>query len=115
MEINSRANVGEKVLSKVRERELAKRQKTNKSPMEEKEKKVDKKVDKKVVEPKEKEKKVDKKVVEPKEKKVEQPKDKDKSLSLNNKISEVSKISLKNKKEIDGLSKKLDKVLSKLK
>tara|TARA_R110000824_G_scaffold42093_1_gene124408 strand:- start:16 stop:360 length:345 start_codon:yes stop_codon:yes gene_type:complete len=114
MEINSRANVGEKVLSKVRERELAKRQKTNKSPMEEKEKKVDKKV----VEPKEKEKKVDKKVdkkvVEPKEKKVE-PKDKDKSLSLNNKISEVSKISLKNKKEIDGLSKKLDKVLSKLK
>jgi len=94
MEINSRANAGEKVLSKVRERELAKRQKTNKSP------------------PKE---KVDKKVVEPKEKKVEQPKEKDKSFSLNNKISEVSKISLKNKKEIDSLSKKLDKVLSKLK
>lgn len=37
------------------------------------------------------------------------------SMLLKSKIAEVSKISMRNKKEIDMLTKKLDKVLSKLK
>jgi hypothetical protein len=57
----------------------------------------------------------DKSPLKQKDKVMNEPKSKDTSSMLKSKVAEVSKISLKNRKEIETLSKKLDKVLSKLK